>query len=136
LQLDEFLDNKHDVILDEMKKHGLTNGVDFVIVFTWALEGRNVNIPFSFSPTNGLPLDGKLKKENPSVIYVSSSAFDPANTAAHEIGHHFGLSHTSFLNGRPPLYLMESGGPGSSGKNFRMTAEDINTVNRTGMNPP
>jgi hypothetical protein len=130
LQLDEIIDNKHSVIFEEMKKQGLTGGVDFVIVFTWALEGAT-----TFS-TTGLPLDGRHKKGNPSVIYVPSSALEPAHTAAHEIGHQFGLSHTSLRIQRPPLYLMESGGPGSSARNFRMTAEDMNTVNRTGMNRP
>src|SRR5262249_17145252 len=39
LQLDEIVDNKHEVIFEEMKRRGLTSGVNFVIVFTWDLEG-------------------------------------------------------------------------------------------------
>lgn len=129
LQLDEIFDNKEQIIFEETKKQGF-GGVAVVFVITWELAGSN--LPLS---TTGLKLLGRCERakirSGPTMIYINSiGKGGPSHsfTAAHELGHHFGMSHTGLTNPRPPTFLMDAAGT----VGFKMTQDDINLANRTG----
>ncbi|HJQ58002.1 MAG TPA: hypothetical protein VJ890_13920 [Vineibacter sp.] len=135
IQLDVMSNNMEDVIFAEIRSQGLSNA-DVVFVFTWNIEGSR-----DLVQTTGRPLDGRTEtperfaryrnssRSGPTVIYINSfgsAGFHHTLTTAHELGHHFGLSHFA---PRPSNYLMEAGG----NRGFKMSWGDINGVNRTGI---
>ncbi len=132
LQLDEKFDNKEDIIFGQILANGFPSS-DVVFVFTWKIEGGffiSTELDGRCESPVNLPKRA-ISRNGPTVIYVNTFAPQGkhAFTAAHELGHHFGMSHfaSSIISRRPPNYLME---PPARG--FKMTQDDINLANRTG----
>lgn len=125
LQLQEVFDNKEDIIFDEVKARNFFDA-EVVVVFTWPIEGADP------PRTTGKKLLGRTTpgrfRTGPRMIYINSigkGGPSHAFTVAHEFGHHFGLEHSG---PRPQTFLMDKSG--TSG--FKMTQDDINTVNPSG----